>query len=1221
MSYCSVAQVLNQSANWPNNNWTITGSYDANPVIFTDNPTISSNFSFDDDEGGQTSVNNIAAESSTIDLTAAHTAGENAIVLESSYVFNIYQTEDLKIQYWDNDAASWQDFGPELTQSINPPNVNFCNGSTQQVSQTLSITSFTASQLANFRYRISYDDNGSYGWGFCFNSPTIYSITPPACPNITDLSVTYVTLDSANVFWEAGDVETSWEIAVQAQGTGIPIGSGTATTTNSPHALSGLTNSTSYEVYVRGFCGGTDFSNWIGPVNFTTRTPSRVNFAIQDMGINSSYDLTVVDMNGDNLDDIVSASSTNVNIHYQLNTGGFNEVDIPTPSADFLPSWSMAAADFDKNGYTDLLYGAGNGVTFMKANNTGTGFTEISGSQYVFSQRSNFVDINNDGHLDAFVCHDVAPNVYYINDGTGNLTFYQGAQYDSECNLISTDQVGAGGGLGNYCSGGNYGSIWIDYDNDRDMDMFIAKCGGETARRTNQMLTNNGDGTFTENASALGLADPMQTWSSSWADYDNDGDMDVFVGASSGSHKLMKNNGDGSFTDVTPGAGVTGPPNGHESVSYDIDNDGYLDILCNGTIMYGKGDLTFEDSDNAQIDYKNGSLGDLNNDGFIDSYYNGNIYWNLATNNNWIKINTIGTASNIDGIGARVEIYTDSGIQIRDVKSGDGFRYMSSMNVHFGIGSDTSISHITIYWPNSGGETFLSPPINQPFTAVEGSGVRCVLTPKVYLEGAALNPNSGESNLMRDDLRLNGWLTSNATTSPYADALVADASVFNTTGTDAIVDWVFVELRDKDDNSVIIDSQSAFLQRDGDVVGIDGFSDIGFNQDQGDYYVAIKHRNHLGIMSASTQALSSTKTIVDLSSNPSAVEGESNAVVALANGKFGAYTGDFDSNQQVQNSDASGVIQLIGGSGYDNADMDINTQIQNSDVNVLINPNIGRGQQFQQRSAEDQLASNVTLSFANAQISNDGNDSFYEADLLIASSEDFYVGSGQVYFDYNTAAFGENVSSNNAIEYSQPASSILGGNLGPFAPAYKDFIQNDNTTSRVSLSFQQNLAEVNLQMVSGIQVTATPKLLFHIKIKYVNAGENANVCFYNQGVFQDQFFTACGGTALADCTNNPGEQITDDTYDCSAAGVGTLAVNNYEIDSLILYPNPVKNTVYLKGNTENLTRIDIININGQLIKTIDSNFNEIDVSQLEEALYFLKIYSEKSITTKRLIKY
>ncbi|WP_033959441.1 FG-GAP-like repeat-containing protein [Psychroserpens jangbogonensis] len=727
MSYCSVAQVLNESANWPNNNWAITGSYDANPVIFTDNPTdSSSNFSFDDDEAGGASVNNIAAESNTIDLTAAHNAGETSVTVVSTFVFNIYEDEDLKLQYWDNDAAIWQDFGLELEQTNNAPNVNFCNGTAEQLNQTLDIAAFTASQLTNFKYRILYDDNGSFGWGFCFDSPTIHSLTPPACPNISDLSVTFVTLDGANVFWETGDVEPSWEIAVQAPGTGIPAGSGTSTTSNSPHVLSGLNSNTSYEIYVRGFCGGTDFSNWIGPVNFTTLIPARVNYTLQAMDI-TGYDLTVVDMNGDNLDDIVSASNSNVNIHYQLNSGGFNEVDLPTPSADFLPGWSMAAADFDKNGYTDLLYGSGSGVTFMKANNTGTGFTEISGPEYVFSQRSNFVDINNDGHLDAFVCHDVAPNVYYINDGSGNLTFYQGAQYDDGCDdaPTSVDDTGAVGGLGNYCSGGNYGSIWIDYDNDRDMDMFIAKCGGETARRTNQMLTNNGDGSFTENANALGLADPMQTWSSSWADYDNDGDMDLFVGASSGSHKLMRNNSNGTFTDVTSGAGVSGAPNGHESVSYDIDNDGYLDILCNGTIMYGKGDLTFEDADSNQIDYKNGSLGDLNNDGFIDTYYNGNIYWNLTTSNNWIKINTIGTASNIDGIGARVEIYTDSGVQIRDVRSGEGFEYMSSLNTHFGIGSDTSVSHIVVYWPNSDCEMYLNPGINQAFNAVEGAGDSC----------------------------------------------------------------------------------------------------------------------------------------------------------------------------------------------------------------------------------------------------------------------------------------------------------------------------------------------------------------------------------------------------------------------------------------------------------------------------------------------------------------
>ena len=708
-AFFSFSQTLNQPANWPNSNWTLTGTYLTDPGVLEANPTtVDSQFAYDDDDADNGNQDNIAAESPVIDLTAANNAGESWITVGSSYVFRSLG-EILILQYWDADSASWEDWGDELSATTSGLSNNFCSGtSVGFTSDPLNIAGFSANQLSNFRYRISYDDvnvGGFWGWGFCFQSPTISSQTPPACPNISNLSVASVNVDSANVFWLAGGSEASWEIAVQAAGSGVPAGSGTATSSNNPHPLTGLSGGTNYEVYVRGYCGGSDYSNWIGPVSFTTLTPARVNFLQQAMPI-GGYDLTVVDMDGDHLDDIVSASTNNVNIHYQQSGGGFNEVNIATTSADFLPGWSMAAADFDGNGYTDLLYGAGSGVTFMRANATGTGFTEISGSEYVFSQRSNFVDINNDGHLDAFVCHDVAPNVYYINDGSGNLTFIQG-------------------GLGDYSSGGNYGSIWIDYNNDRNIDMFIAKCGGETARRRNNMLTNNGDGTYTENAASLGLDDPMQTWSSSWGDYDNDGDMDLFVGASSGSHKLMRNDGNGVFTDVTAAANVSSAPTGHENVSYDFDNDGFLDIACNGTIMYGKGDMTFEDLDSTQIDYKNGSFGDLNNDGFIDTYYNDVLYLNGTTSNNWITINTVGTDSNVDGIGARVEIYTSSGIQIRDVRSGEGFEFMSTLNTHFGIGTDTSISHIIIYWPSSRCDTYMNPPINQAFTAVEGAGISC----------------------------------------------------------------------------------------------------------------------------------------------------------------------------------------------------------------------------------------------------------------------------------------------------------------------------------------------------------------------------------------------------------------------------------------------------------------------------------------------------------------
>lgn len=439
--------------------------------------------------------------------------------------------------------------------------------------------------------------------------------------------------------------------------------------------------------------------------------PPPLSFDIQNISTNGS-NLAVVDLNGDFLDDIVSISSTNVNIQFQMSTGGFTQRNITTPSANYTPSWSFASGDLNADGYNDLLYGSGNGVTFMTTiidpDNIDNGddfddvmgFNEISGNQYVFSQRSNFADINNDGNLDAFVCHDVAPNVYYINDGLGNLSFVQG-------------------GLGDYPTGGNYGSIWIDYDNDHDLDMFIAKCGGEEPRRMNQMHTNNGDGTFTENAAVIGLADPMQTWSSAWGDFDNDGDMDVFVGASSGSHKLMENN-NAMFTDVTSGSGVsTLSANSIETVTYDLNNDGNLDVISGGNVLIGNGDLTFTAYTNL-LPGSGGSYGDLNNDGLIDGF-NGSIYMNSTVNsNNWVKINTIGTVSNLNGIGARVEVHTQNGLKIRDVRSGVGFRYMNSLNTHVGLGGESTITNIIIYWPSGIVDNLALPIINSTHTIIEG---------------------------------------------------------------------------------------------------------------------------------------------------------------------------------------------------------------------------------------------------------------------------------------------------------------------------------------------------------------------------------------------------------------------------------------------------------------------------------------------------------------------
>ena len=216
------------------------------------------------------------------------------------------------------------------------------------------------------------------------------------------------------------------------------------------------------------------------------------------------------------------------------------------------------------------------------------------------------------------------------------------------------------------------------------------------------------------------------------------------------------------------------------------------------------------------------------------------------------------------------------------------------------------------------------------------------VSPRVFLQGAFTNPNVGEETLMRDDLRVGGLIP---TSSTYADGLTCNASVFTPTGTDAIVDWVWVELRDAGDNSVVIASQSALLQRDGDVVGVDGVSPLVFDETTGNYFVVVSHRSHLGIMSAATVALSGSNTVVDLSANSASVLGTTNAVVNMT-GVFALVAGDFDENSQIQNTDINSVILLLGGAGYNKADVDMNGQIQNSDINTILYPNLGKGQQF-----------------------------------------------------------------------------------------------------------------------------------------------------------------------------------------------------------------------------------------------------------------------------------
>ncbi|AXG68305.1 HYR domain protein [Kordia sp. SMS9] len=191
-----------------------------------------------------------------------------------------------------------------------------------------------------------------------------------------------------------------------------------------------------------------------------------------------------------------------------------------------------------------------------------------------------------------------------------------------------------------------------------------------------------------------------------------------------------------------------------------------------------------------------------------------------------------------------------------------------------------------------------------------------LVSPKVFLQGAALNPNMGEETLMRDDLRSNDFIP---LTSPYSDSATTISTVFDATGNAAIVDWIWVELRDATDNTIVIKGTSALLQRDGDVVSaVDGISPVTISQVAPDmYYVVLKHRNHLGIMTQSTMALSDINTIVDFTDVSNQITFGTNAqtIFGMPTGIVGMWSGNVNVDTVIQYSgttpDATGILSIV----------------------------------------------------------------------------------------------------------------------------------------------------------------------------------------------------------------------------------------------------------------------------------------------------------------------
>jgi len=444
--------------------------------------------------------------------------------------------------------------------------------------------------------------------------------------------------------------------------------------------------------------------------------------------------------------------------------------------------------DVNNDNYPDLFISNGpqggqNNMLFL--NNTVGGFNSVTGDTIVKdnqpSDGATFADCDNDGDVDAFIVNWYnTRNMFYTNDGGGN--FLRAAStldtsggycetaswgdYDSDglLDLYVTNSAGANKNLLFHNDGGNAftritsGAMvndvsdsrsvnWTDIDNDGDLDLFVTN-----ESNTNEaMYRNDGVGVFVKITSGILVNNAANTMSSSWADYDNDGDLDVFLANDGGSNALFRNDSAFVFTKIT--SDTVSHPNTHSfsSAWSDVDNDGDVDLFVTNSftaplqlnfLYLNNGDGTFTRIGNTppatDTDWSYGcAFGDYDNDGFEDlavatCRYNGTdrpdlLYHNDGNANCWITIRLEGVTSNKNGIGTKVRLKANingsPAWQMREVSAQTSYCGENDLRVHFGLGNATGIDSIKVEWLGGADEIFVNQSCNQFITITQGQGI------------------------------------------------------------------------------------------------------------------------------------------------------------------------------------------------------------------------------------------------------------------------------------------------------------------------------------------------------------------------------------------------------------------------------------------------------------------------------------------------------------------
>jgi len=491
-----------------------------------------------------------------------------------------------------------------------------------------------------------------------------------------------------------------------------------------------------------------------------------------------------------------------------------------------------AWGDYDNDGFIDLfipqndLAGTGSAPHLLYHNNANGTFTRVANGPVAAVESVGFGaawgDYDNDGHVDLVLVNQNQPNNLFHNNGDGSFAAVPNAavvsdlatsrgvtwvDYDNDgyVDLFRTalnqsrrlyhnnhdgtfTRITQGALL--TAPGYFLGVAWGDYNNDGRPDLFLPQAF-EGDPQPSRLYRNDGGGSFTGVAGALDAS--LASHGAAWGDYDNDGDLDLFVSngvqpaTESRPNFLYRNNGDGTFTSLTSLPANDPENDGGASTACtwgDYDNDGWLDLFVanrvgqNNFLYHNNGDGTFTKITNSIAANDGGNSGaaawgDYDNDGFLDLFVgNGGeanfLYHNNTNDNHWLKFRLTGTRSNRAAIGAKVRVQAtingQSFWQMREVPGGDGLRGQNSLHVHIGLGNATSADLVRIEWPSGTVQELSNVAAQQFLTVTEPGGEpQLAATRENGQVQLTLTGKQGSRYAIETSTALPNWISANLT--------------------------------------------------------------------------------------------------------------------------------------------------------------------------------------------------------------------------------------------------------------------------------------------------------------------------------------------------------------------------------------------------------------------------------------------------------------------------